>query len=153
MEGSRWGPGETHKTHTPMVKATNLRLEETTAHYADGPEPRYLLTEGRGARRGDAGSRRKRGRLRNARGSQGGWFSVLADFQEPHSTLLPKCGMNQGSGTQTGISDKRRGTGAHTSSDKTMKSEVVFIPASLHLIHILYQQDPTSGWQKSRGHG
>lgn len=46
-------------------------------------------------------------RPKNSRGSQGGWLNVLAELQEPQSTLLPKCRMNQGSRTQTGVSDKR----------------------------------------------
>lgn len=58
---------------------------------------------------GVLGSRQELGRLKNSIGSQGGWLNVLAGFQEPQPTQLPKRRMNQGSGTQTGILDKRRG--------------------------------------------
>lgn len=53
------------------------------------------------------GSRQELGRPKNSSGSQGGWLNVLADFQEPQSTLLPNCRMNQGLRTQTGVLDKR----------------------------------------------
>lgn len=33
------------------------------------------------------GSRQELGRLKNSRGCQGGWLNVLADFQEPQSTI------------------------------------------------------------------
>lgn len=44
-------------------------------------------------------SRLEPGGMKNSRGSPGGWLNVLADFQEPQPTVLPKCRMSQGSGT------------------------------------------------------
>lgn len=79
-------------------------------HPADQPELRQTPPiEGRGTSNGYGGSRHEPGRPKHSRERQGGWLNVLADFQEPQPTLLLKCRMNQGSGTQTGVSDMRRG--------------------------------------------
>lgn len=79
-----------------------------------------------------------RERLKNSRGSQGGWLTVLADFQEPQPTRLPNCRMHQGSGPRLAFRTREEES---EPTQAVMSHEGTRTPTRMHLTSVLFQRD------------